>query len=161
MVVAQSPRVRSIRNDKFPHWTELPEGDTRVCTTCGVEYPLTPEFFIREKRRGLGLRPQCKSCNREYHRKYQTEHYAKKRSAKNAGISVAEYDKILDEQNGRCAICGTLPSGKKSFAIDHDHETGKIRGLLCTRCNPMLGFAQDSREILLKAVEYLLKHQGA
>lgn len=170
MVVAQNPRVRNkIRNDRSPHWTELPEGTTRVCTKCGTEYPLTPEFFVREGRRGLGLTPQCRPCTREYHKRYQTDHYIRKRKARRFGITEAEYDKILDEQNGVCAICGdpsspngTKPDGtQRSFAIDHDHETGKVRGLLCTRCNPMLGFAQDNREILLKAAEYLLEHQGA
>lgn len=95
--------------------------------------------------------------------------HAGKTNARRFGITETEYGEIWDEQNGHCAICGDPPSSNctksdgtpKLFSIDHDHETGKVRGLLCIRCNSMLGFAHDNCEILLKAAEYLLKHQGA
>ena len=61
------------------------------------------------------------------------------------------------EQNGRCAICGVpeyeLPS---RLYIDHDHETGKVRGLLCPSCNTGLGHLKDDPEVLLRACIYLL-----
>lgn len=79
------------------------------------------------------------------------------------GISLAEYEKMLDLQNGACAICGKRETVRvrngtiRHMAVDHDHKTGKIRGLLCSRCNPMLGLAKDDSNTLLSAVRYLIR----
>lgn len=70
------------------------------------------------------------------------------------GIDPGFYDYLLDQQNGRCAICGALP-GRRRLSVDHDHVTGKVRALLCGNCNRGLGYFQDSPEILAKAIEYL------
>lgn len=74
------------------------------------------------------------------------------------GIDRAEYVRILDVvQGGRCAICGGRPSTSGvRFAVDHDHKTQAVRGILCSRCNhELLGAAHDSLPILLRAVNYL------
>jgi hypothetical protein len=81
------------------------------------------------------------------------------------GISLAEYGQMLVAQNGVCAVCGgeekATRNGKvKALCVDHDHATGKVRGLLCSECNQMIGKAKDSRDILLAAVKYLDKHSG-
>ena len=78
-------------------------------------------------------------------------------------LSLVEYGKILVSQDGKCAICGSEDGGTrngkpKALAVDHDHKTRKIRGLLCESCNQGLGKLKDDIEILLKAVEYLRKH---
>jgi len=71
-------------------------------------------------------------------------------------ITPTRYDEMLQEQNGCCAICGRhFNEFKKSLAVDHNHTSGAIRGLLCSRCNMMLGYAQDSPKILQNAIEYL------
>jgi Recombination endonuclease VII/HNH endonuclease len=80
-------------------------------------------------------------------------------------ITLAEYGDMLLAQKGVCAICEKAEThtrgGKvKALAVDHDHETGKVRALLCAECNQMLGKAKDSRDILLAAVKYLDKHAG-
>ena len=77
------------------------------------------------------------------------------------GLSSAEYGVMLEQQDGRCAICGTVNfgvrSGKPASAfVDHEHETGKIRGLLCGSCNTGLGAFGDSPELLLEARAYLV-----
>jgi hypothetical protein len=69
------------------------------------------------------------------------------------GISEAEYDQFL--AFGRCAICGTVPSGKARLHLDHDHQTGAIRGALCFRCNNALGDFSDSVGLLEQASAYL------
>ena len=69
------------------------------------------------------------------------------------GITKQEYTAILEKQNGVCAICSNVCS--KSLAVDHDHATGVIRGLLCNKCNRGIGYLQDSPEILQKALNYL------
>lgn len=74
---------------------------------------------------------------------------------KKYGITEDEYNDILCAQNGRCAICLCKPR-TKSLAVDHDHKTNEIRGLLCSRCNHgLLGHAHDSIEMLKRAIEYL------
>lgn len=72
------------------------------------------------------------------------------------GISMDVYSEILEAQKYRCAICGCDSRlQQKALAVDHDHETGKVRGLLCTSCNTAIGSFKDSVELLYKAIEYL------
>lgn len=73
------------------------------------------------------------------------------------GITLEDYDEMLEWQGGGCAICGS-PVGDgvgRRLSVDHDHETGEVRGLLCSRCNAGLGMFQDRQDLLLRAVEYL------
>jgi len=76
------------------------------------------------------------------------------------GITHADYERMLLEQKGRCAICGDSSpgSGKKHFSVDHNHVTNKVRQLLCDPCNNGLGRFKDDLERLRKAVAYLEKH---
>lgn len=73
----------------------------------------------------------------------------------------ADYDTLLKQQNYKCAICSTdKPTGKwKVFAVDHDHETNNVRGLLCNECNRGIGLLKDNPELLMKAASYLEKHK--
>lgn len=73
-------------------------------------------------------------------------------------ISLERYEEMLDAQDGRCAICLCKPR-TRVLAVDHDHLTGQLRGLLCGRCNHgLLQFAQEDITILRRAIEYLLKY---
>lgn len=76
------------------------------------------------------------------------------------GLSLGEYEKMLQNQNGHCAICGTTEfSGKgKKPHVDHCHKTGKIRALLCNQCNVGLGAFRDSPELMEAAINYIKKH---
>lgn len=72
------------------------------------------------------------------------------------GITKDEYEAMLAGQDGRCAICRTTePKGKGGWHVDHCHDSGKIRGLLCHFCNFVLGNAKDNPEILRAAADYL------
>ncbi len=71
------------------------------------------------------------------------------------GISVEDYDCLLQFQGGGCAICKQTETKKKRLAVDHDHSTGKIRGLLCTRCNTAIGLLKDSIVLCENAAGYL------
>lgn len=77
------------------------------------------------------------------------------------GITVEEYDKLLRLQGGMCAICHGIDRYKRRLAVDHDHKTQKIRGLLCTDCNRLLGRAHDSIEFLSSAASYLSQPREA
>jgi Recombination endonuclease VII len=71
------------------------------------------------------------------------------------GISLDEYDAMLAEQGGVCAVCFREPTPGISLHVDHDHETGRIRGLLCFRCNNALGDLEDDPALLRSAARYL------
>lgn len=68
------------------------------------------------------------------------------------------YNKMLRVQLGRCAICNHLPR-RRRLAVDHNHLTMQVRALLCHRCNMLLGSAEESPDLLLNAVKYLLKYE--
>lgn len=77
------------------------------------------------------------------------------------GITYDNYCELLKEQNHKCAICGIdeVDSRSHKLCVDHDHETGKVRQLLCHNCNCGLGHFKDSAILLEKALEYLKKHK--
>lgn len=77
------------------------------------------------------------------------------------GITADEYDRLVESQGCRCSICGEVPDAQNTRAhwggklcVDHDHETGEIRGLLCNDCNLAIGYGKTP-EILIAAAEYL------
>ena len=73
------------------------------------------------------------------------------------GLSMAQYDEMLKQQSGSCAICGTPPQSIR-LSVDHCHKTGKVRGLLCWKCNLSIGHFNDDPGLLLKAAAYLGNH---
>jgi hypothetical protein len=75
------------------------------------------------------------------------------------GLTDADYLALIDEQD-RCPICGVEFDQNVKPHIDHDHATGKVRGLLCNNCNTGLGMFKDNSEFLLKAIEYLKSRQS-
>lgn len=75
-------------------------------------------------------------------------------------FTSVDYDIMLKEQDGKCAICkGVEPDGR-ALSLDHNHETMKIRGILCRRCNSSIAYFNEDPEILLSAVQYILQHGG-
>lgn len=75
------------------------------------------------------------------------------------GMTLGDYKALLEAQGGKCAICGTTNPGKGTrLHVDHDHTSGRVRGLLCNNCNRGIGLLQDSAEVLEHALEYLKKH---
>jgi hypothetical protein len=79
----------------------------------------------------------------------------RKESLKRYGISPADYDRMLAAQDGRCAICGSQPSGGKNLHVDHCHGSGTVRGLLCSKCNTAIGLMDESADRMYAAVTYL------
>lgn len=83
---------------------------------------------------------------------------------KKYGVTLDWFEAKLAEQDGRCVICGAMPdpNGIKAAArlhVDHDHETGAVRDLLCTRCNQGLGYFRDNPDLLRTAADYIERHR--
>jgi hypothetical protein len=137
---------------------------SKICKTCSEEKPV--DEFPKNIKYQDGIRPNCVECHRKYQNNSYHEHkhkrpydYKNDRDSKLKriyGISYSEYLTMLEAQGGCCAICGTNDTGKrKAFAVDHCHETGKIRGLLCSNCNTGIGNLRDDIGLLERAIEYL------
>jgi hypothetical protein len=76
-------------------------------------------------------------------------------------LTLEEYDNMYMSQHGSCAVCKThVTQLNKRLAVDHDHDTGRVRGLLCDNCNRGLGSFKDNRKLLEQAMEYLDKFTG-
>lgn len=132
---------------------------TKQCARCGETKPL--DAFFRNPTGGAGRTSICKPCTtirkREYARSPKGHVVVRSRRLKYTyGITLAKYEQILTAQNGACGICGRITS--KALHVDHDHETGKIRGLLCNRCNLGLGLFDDSALVLLRASRYMSQY---
>jgi hypothetical protein len=112
---------------------------------------------------------QWAADNPERRAAYQREYRSRpdvKRRARDAyyrrthGISADDFDRMLAEQHGRCAICGRAPEREAAMHVDHDHVDGHVRGLLCIDCNQGIGKLREDPSILLRAVVYLRQRGG-
>jgi len=141
----------------------------KKCNACGATKPLGDFYTSGRKKYAeqiAGYQSECKKCHnarkaRDHKRTYTKEIGRYLNLRKNHGITPEEYDVIFKSQNGRCCICGNdLGTGKDPRVhVDHDHKSKKIRGLLCQSCNLVLGHAHDDKNILERAVKYLMKFQ--
>jgi hypothetical protein len=132
-----------------------------ICKKCGKDSPL--DNFYRNKSYKSGYAAQCKDCAKAYGRKKYSENpdVMRERQLKHKfNKSQAWYEQTLKAQGGVCQICKRPPeeNGRKNFPVDHDHATGKVRGILCQSCNHMLGNAKDNIINLQNAILYLSKY---
>jgi len=131
----------------------------KKCNICGVEKPFSD--FVKRSNRASGRQPYCKSChNKNVKDKYSSKRMKDYDLKRIYGIDLKEYNRIFEEQEGKCKICSTHISKinkghKKCLCVDHCHETKKIRGLLCDKCNRGLGLFNDDVNTLNEAMKYL------
>lgn len=138
---------------------------TKVCSKCkGDPKPLS-EFWFSLKTGRYGN--CCKTCNLkrlENYKKTNPQEY-KRRCRNNHlmriyGITPGQYEDLYLFQEGKCAICGIHQDKLKvKLSVDHDHETGEVRGLLCYKCNTAIGLLNDDSYTILKAWDYLDKYK--
>ena len=133
----------------------------RTCMTCSVEKHIT-EFYMRDKKTGR-RHSACKECDKA---RVKARHQANPERTRNNdlkrnyGITLQEHQEMYEKQNGVCATCKKPGDGKwKKLWVDHDHKTGKVRQLLCRRCNMILGQADDNISLFSEYIKYLQKHQ--
>lgn len=142
-----------------------PEALSKTCGKCGVLKSV--DDFYSDHRNRDGLTGSCKSCklesqDSERHKETQNARRARVRIENPAyfteqnllykyGISLREYNEMLAEQGGYCAACGS----PEKLVVDHDHETGSVRGILCHSCNVALGFLGDDLGRIMDLHNYL------
>ena len=153
------------------------------CVVCGVEIPAFPYGRKRPRlycssecmytahnaanRRFWPETRACRVCSTDFMAQHGNARYCSK-VCKNLAMSLgiyglrpADYRRMVDEQGGRCAICGGAPNGNGNrLAVDHDHASGAVRGLLCHGCNAGMGQLKDDPELLRAAADYLERHKG-
>lgn len=148
--------------------------EEKLCRKCGETKAL--DDFYADRKSATGKSSHCKSCLKAKAKRWYQENpdrvaeQASRRIERGGnresaikrkyGLRQADYLDMLKSQGGACAICGTGDPGRgnKHFVIDHCHETGKVRGLLCNNCNRVLGLFGDSTETIRSAIEYLKLH---
>lgn len=155
-----------------------PKG-TRVCVSCGRRKRLA--LFHCAKNGSLGRRTECKKCSADSNKRWMKEnrerHLERKRRyfsdpqkkrlyrdwslQRTYGITIDEYEEMHRKQRGLCAICLKPEASKdrrgtrRALAVDHDHVTGKVRGLLCFRCNSALEAFDKDQSIVMRLKDYL------
>lgn len=124
------------------------------------------KYYQQHKNEISVSRKQYYLDNKSKYEKYNESDYVRTRTLHNRyKLSIDDYEKMVVEQGSRCAICGTDNPGRKSknnhWFIDHCHETNKIRGLLCHKCNLGLGHFNDNIDLMEKAIEYIRRFKNA
>lgn len=147
----------------------------KICSVCNELKPL--EDFYKEARVKDGRMRRCKLChcaatakyrtqNPEVYRKASLKHWHNLKDSKKHGkwlkrygLTKEEYETLFDKQKGLCFICKKECSSGQNLSVDHCHKTGKVRGLLCKKCNTALGMLEDNIEYFQTAILYLKSYE--
>lgn len=143
----------------------------KLCPKCKVEKSV--DQYHRHSKRYDGLQTVCKDCERLYvsarlprirekQRQWRADNpdrCLEVQLRNKFGITLQDYRRLLDEQDGKCAICGETCRTGKRLAVDHDHSNGKVRGLLCQDCNTAIGLFRESPRRLMLAMRYVASHK--
>lgn len=137
------------------------DGLSDWCRECWSEYRSQPaQRAISNRAAKLWRKAHPEKMRIQYKKKYD-KHWEYSRSfflRKLYGITIKQYNELYDKQNGKCAICSKQASElAKGLAVDHDHKTGKIRGLLCGYCNTAIGSFKENIETMKAAIDYINK----
>jgi recombination endonuclease VII len=135
---------------------EIPPGQ-KLCPRCG-ETKLV-EDFPRNRATASGLATYCKPCHNRTGKETYTRLFGSTREyhlRRRYGIGQADVDALIEAQGGTCAVCPGKPEH-----VDHDHKTGKVRGMLCFLCNQALGNTRDDIDVLYGLIDYLCRSKLA
>lgn len=132
----------------------------KTCSTCKTSK--NPNEYHRSRSTSDGLDPRCRDCRKSATARHRVDQDLKRAGhlLRFYGLTPEQYAELYEAQAGVCAICRepetmTYRGKPKTLSIDHDHETGKVRGLLCAACNFAIGKFRDDPALLRAAAEYL------
>lgn len=128
----------------------------KQCSSCNQEKPQS-EFYSHPAGAD-GLYAKCKQCKLQIGQAWYRDNKPKRRKQDlyyQYGLTPEQYDELVLAQDGVCAICHKICKSGKALSVDHDHTSGQVRGLLCTKCNTALGMLDDDRILLERALAYL------
>lgn len=132
----------------------------KTCSRCLVNKPVG-DFPVKMQNGRAGVYPYCKPCRTEYNKekgKERTSEYNRAANLKSKfGLTLEDFNRMLEEQGGACAICHKKSS--EVLRVDHCHTTGRVRKLLCGPCNTLLGVAFENSDTLRSAIKYLEEHK--
>lgn len=131
-----------------------------ICNQCKLTKPSAG--FVKNIHSKTGFRKVCKDCHNKKAKTYRTENPDAIKNSKlkqTLGVTLADKIAMIEKQQGCCAICKVDLKTVKLTSVDHCHNTGKIRGVLCNACNVGLGHFRDSIKNLFFAAVYLLKNR--
>ena len=140
---------------------------TKTCRVC--KEILSVERYHNKQHGKYGKDTICKVCSKKKTYAYRQNEMsplskytiARKSELKNKyGLTLEDYEKLFESQNGVCAICEKREQQNKLLAVDHNHKTGAIRGLLCSLCNTAIGKLNDDPILIKKALNYLVSKGG-
>lgn len=159
-------RCRTCRDEKplaqFYRETASRDGYRSVCKVCERVYRRMQ--YQQKRAASIAAVTAWQDANRERFLAYQSRYNERpSRKARDReghlrrkfGITQGDYEAMLEAQGAGCAICGDPPPDGVSLHVDHDHDTGVVRGLLCIRCNNALGALRESDELLLRGAAYV------
>lgn len=139
--------------------------DEQTCTKCGETKSL--DAFYLDKSLKNGRRPDCKTCRCAVSKAWRVanpEHdkaIHRRKGLRKYNLTLERYNELLAAQDNKCAICGfNKQIGDRNLGVDHDHETGRVRGLLCHSCNVGIGHLGDGAEGVARALTYLQRTSG-
>lgn len=132
------------------------------CSRC-AKIKKNKEFYqCKGNKKGRNYTSFCRNCRKGYDPKEYSSSERRREYLvnRNFGLSSKEYSNLKEQHNNSCAICDiSFKTLGKRLSIDHDHSTGKIRGLLCPKCNTALGLLRDDIKLLEKMLKYLYKYK--
>ena len=139
----------------------------KTCSKCKITKDTSG--FYKDSHCSDNLHPSCKQCGADlranngnkYAKKWRQLHPAERKISSRKsqfkslyGITIDGFDLMYNKQDGKCACCGK-DNGSRRLAVDHDHSTGKVRGLLCSKCNTAIGLCNDNPAILDVIAKYI------
>lgn len=131
---------------------------SKICSSCGEEKLIAE--FNKDKNGKYGVRKVCRACQKIVSDKYYSSQKGKEMRFKQwlktrYNLTLDEYNALVKKYDNKCAICKNPPAYYFKLYIDHNHDTGKVRGLLCSHCNCLLGMAKENVATLQEAINYL------
>jgi Autographiviridae endonuclease VII len=170
-----------LRQTKKRRVYAISESLAKTCSRCREEKVGSLAHFRRARENKDGLTGACRECLSAHARRWRRQNLEKSKAHQKAyderhpgrrlesvrkhhlqktyGLTLEAYEGLLETQGGGCAVCGATSSGKRSLSVDHCHETGAVRGILCGNCNAGLGKFKDSIEMLETAIGYLRRFE--